>query len=190
MTFSRAPLAVAFALTLAGCSGPLLGADVTEPKLCLMLQAVTIPAAPAIPTGVTVPDQTVTWTGDLDVGSSIPGLDKAGAVTGAIHMLSLTTAASPATTDLSSITSASVAVTDATGNALSFMHYTRPTPVTTPSELDMVLDDDLNLLDELQGGVLHYTITFAGLPPTTAWTADIETCFSAHLTIDALKALQ
>jgi hypothetical protein len=190
VTTARASLALAFALGLTGCSGPLVGADLDEPKICFALRSETVPAPPPIPPGSTVPEQTVTWSGDLDIGSSIPGLSKQGAVTGNIYMLSLSTIADPAGTDLSGITSASVAVTDAAGTTVTFMHYARPSPVTTPGEIDMVLDQNLNLLDELEAGVLHYSITFKGLPPPTAWTADIETCLSAHLTIDALKALQ
>ena len=102
-------------------------------------------------------------------------------------MLSLTTTGS---TDLSSVSSADVALVDAAGQPTSFMSYTRPTPVTTPDALDMKLDQDLNLLDAVQGGQLHYRITFKGLPPSSSWTADIETCLSAHLTVDALKAMK
>ena len=188
MTTPRASLIASLALTLAGCSGPLVGADIDEPRICLVMKSQTVPGAP-IPAGLVglIPDQTVTWAGDLDLGSKLPGLDKQGAVTGSIRMLSLTTTGS---TDLSSITSAQVALVDAAGQSTTFMSYTRPTPVTTPDVLDMKLDQDLNLLDKLEGGLLHYSITFKGLPPPTSWSADIETCLSAHLTIDALKAMK
>ena len=186
MTAARASLALVFAVAVAGCSGPLVGADIDEPRICFTLQSETIPA----PLGSTAPLQAATWTGELDLGSAIPGLSKPGAVTGAIHMLSLTATADPASTDLSGIASASVAVTDASGQTIPFMHYTRPQTVTNPSEIDMVLDQDLNLLQDQQAGILHYRITFQGQPPPAAWTADIQTCVSAHLTVDALKALQ
>ena len=186
MTTARASLVASLALALAGCSGPLVGADIDEPRICLVMKSQTVPGAP-IPTGLVIPDQTVSWDGDLDLGSKIPGLDKQGAVTGSIRMLSLTTTGS---TDLSSVTSADVALVDAAGQPTSFMSYTRPTPVTTPDALDMKLDQDLNLLDAVQGGQLHYRITFKGQPPPTSWTADIETCLSAHLTVDALKAMK
>ena len=186
MTTPRASLVASLALALAGCGGPLVGADIDEPRICLVMHSQTVPGAP-IPGGVVLPDQQVSWEGDLDLGSKIPGLDKQGAVTGSIHMLSLTTTGS---TDLSSVSSADVALVDAAGQPTSFMSYTRPTPVTTPDALDMKLDQDLNLLDEVQGGLLRYRITFKGQPPPTSWTADIETCLSAHLTIDALKAMK
>ncbi|GEJ56050.1 hypothetical protein [Anaeromyxobacter diazotrophicus] len=188
MTLARASLTLAFALALAGCS-PLVGATIDEPRICLLMQSQTIPAAPALPAGVVMPDQQVTWQGDLDLNSVLPGLDKPGAITGAIHVLSLTATATPATTDLSPITYASAAVVDGAGTPTVFMHYDRPSPVTKPYEIDLALDQDLNLLDQLQGGVLHYQITFKGQPPSNAWTADIETCFKAHLTLDALKVM-
>ena len=184
MTTLRASLVASLALALAGCGGPLVGADIDEPRICLVMHSQTVPGAP-IPVGLVLPE--VSWEGDLDLGSKLPGLDKQGAVTGSIRMLSLTTTGS---TDLSSVTSADVALVDAAGQATSFMSYTRPTPVTTPDVLDMKLDQDLNLLDNLQAGLLHYRIPFKGLPPSISWTADIEPCLSAHLTVDALKAMK
>jgi hypothetical protein len=184
VTTARASLVASLALALAGCSGPLVGADIDEPRICLVMHSQTVPGAP-IPAGVVLPE--VAWEGDLDLGSKIPGLDKQGAVTGNIHMLSLTTTGS---TDLSGVSSADVALLDAAGQPTTFMSYTRPTPVTTPDVLEMKLDQDLNLLDQVQAGLLRYRITFKGLPPPADWTADIETCLSAHLTIDALKAMK
>ncbi|HYS80724.1 MAG TPA: hypothetical protein VEM76_08435 [Anaeromyxobacteraceae bacterium] len=186
MTTARPSLVASLALALAGCSGPLVGADIDEPRICLVMHSQTVPGAP-IPTGMLLPEQAVTWEGDLDLGSKLPGLDKDGAVTGSLRMLSLTTTGS---TDLSSISSADVALVDAADQPTTFMSYTRPTPVTTPEVLDMKLDQDLNLLDALQSGLLRYRITFKGQPPPTSWTADIETCLSAHLTVDALKAMK
>jgi len=183
---TRASLVASLAFAVAGCSGPLVGADIDEPRICLVMKSQTVPGAP-IPAGPGLSEQTVVWDGDLDLGSKIPGLDKQGAVTGDLHMLALTTTGS---TDLSNVSSADVALVDAAGNATSFMSYTRPTPVTTPDVLDMKLDQDLNLLDAIQSGLLHYRITFKGLPPQSSWTADIETCLSLHLSIDALKAMK
>jgi hypothetical protein len=54
----------------------------------------------------------------------------------------------------------------------------------------MVLDQDLNLLDRLQGGNLHYAITFHGAPPQVAWTADVESCLSASITLDGLELMK
>ena len=189
MATARTLLALAFALTLAGCGGPLVGVHLEETRICLVRQSQTVPGT-HLPAGAVVADQAVTWEGDVDVGSVIPGLTTAGAVTGSIHVLSLTATAVPATTDLSGVSSAAVAVVDSAGQAATFLHYTRPQPVTTTSAIDMVLDQDLNMLDELQGGLLHYRVRFTGQPPSNDWTADIETCLSADLTVDALKALQ
>lgn len=182
---TRASLALApvLALALGGCS-PLVGGTIDESRICLAMQSQTIPGA-VLPGGL--PAQTVSYDGSLDVGSKIPGLDKPGAVTGSIHALSLTTTANPSTTNLAVIDSAEVDVLDASGNATKIMHYTRPAGVTTATELDMVLDQDLDLLPEMQAGALRYRITFTGHPPSNSWTADIETCLSAHLTVDALK---
>jgi len=179
-TRSLVPAALAL-LALSGCSDPLLFASVEETRICLTLPAQDISAAPPIG------DQTVTWSGDLDVGSKIPGLDHPDAVTGSIKMLSLTTAGS---TDLSGVAEADVTVNDTNGQATPFMHYTRPAAPTDPTKLEMVLDQDLNLLDRLQAGSLHYTITFTGAPPQVAWTAEVESCFSVRVTVDALKLMK
>lgn len=184
---TRASLALAplLALALGGCS-PLVGGTLDESRLCLAMQSQTIPGA-VLPGGG--PAQTVSYDGSLDVGSKIPGLDKPGAVTGNVQALSLTTTANPASTNLATIDSAEVDVLDAAGNATKIMHYTRPAGVTTTTELDMVVDQDLNLLPDLLAGsgALRYRITFTGHPSSNSWTADIETCLSAHLTVDALK---
>lgn len=177
---------VAALTLLAGCGGPLLGAQIDESRLCLVLPSQTVPAAPTAPPGAVVPEQTVTWEGDVDVGSVIPGLSD-GTVTGSIHALSLTTTANPATVDLETISAADVEVIDASGKATAIMHYTRPDPATPTDHLDMTVGQDVNLLPQLKGGVLQYRITFKGLPPRTTWTADLETCLSANVTIDALE---
>jgi hypothetical protein len=164
----------------AGCGDPLFFAQVKETRLCLALDNRSVPAAPA-----GVGTQTVTWSGDLDLGSKFPGLDKKDAVSGAIRMLSLSVNGS---TDLGGVTAADVTVSDAAGAPQSFMHFAPPSA--SPTVLAMTLDQDLNLLDRLQSGVLHYTITFSGTPPTTAWTAEVDTCLSLDVTIDALKAMK
>jgi len=167
----------------AGCGDPLFFAQVKETRLCLALDNRSVPAAPA-GVGVLGP-QTVTWSGDLDLASKFPGIDQKDAVTGSIRMLGLSVAGS---TDLGGVTSAEVSVSDASGASTAFMHYTPPSA--SPTDLIMTLDQDLNLLDRLESGVLHYTITFSGTPPTTAWTAEIDTCLSLDVTIDALKAMK
>lgn len=174
------PAALAL-LALSGCSDPLLFAAVEEQRICLLLPAQDVPAAP--PVG----DQTVSWEGDLDLGAHIPGLDRPDAVKGSLKMLSLTTTGS---TDLSSITAAEVAVTDEAGQMTAFMHYTRSAAPADPTRLEMVLDQDLNLLDRLQGGNLHYAISFHGAPPQVAWTADVESCLSASITLDGLELMK
>jgi hypothetical protein len=126
----------------------------------------------------------VTWAGDLDLGSKVPGLDRPNAVKGSIRMRSLDVLA---TTDLSGVREATVTLLDGAGNPTTFMHYVPPGPA--PGDLAMALDQDLNLLDHLDGGVLHYKIDFTGTPPTTGWNADVESCLSLDLTIDALQAM-
>jgi hypothetical protein len=170
-------------LLAAGCGDPLFFAQVQETRLCLALANRSVPAAPAA--AAALGPQTVTWAGDLDLGSKFPGIDKKDAVSGSIRMLSMTVSGS---TDLAGVSSAAVTVSDAAGAPTAFMHYAPPSPA--PDQLVMTLDQDLNLLDRLQSGVLHYTITFTGTPPTTAWTADIESCLSLDVTIDALKAMK
>jgi len=179
-TRSLVPAALAL-LALTGCGDPLLFASVEETRICLTMPAQDMPAAPPIG------DQTVTWSGDLDVGANIPGLDHPDAVTGSIKMLSLTTAGS---TDLSGVAGADVTVTDANGQAIPFMHYTRSAAPAEPTKLEMVLDQDMNLLDLLRAGNLHYTITFNGAPPQVAWTADVDSCFSVRITVAGLKLMK
>jgi hypothetical protein len=48
----------------------------------------------------------------------------------------------------------------------------------------------VNLLEHLDAGVLHYRIDFTGTPPTTAWSADVQSCLSLDVTIDALEAMK
>jgi hypothetical protein len=180
-TTRLAPLALAVlaAAALAGCGDPLFFAEVKEERICLALPDRTVPAAPG-----GIGEQTVTWSGDLDLGSQIPGLDRPG-VTGSIRMLSMTVAA---TLDLSGVTQADVSVSDAAGAATPFMHLARP--ALAPERLDMALDQDLNLLDRLRDGALRYDIAFRGTPPTQAWGATIETCLAVEVKVDALKAMQ
>jgi len=170
-------------LVLAGCGDPLFFAQVKEERICLAMQDRTVPAAPAA--AALIGPQTVTWAGDLDLGSKIPGLDKRNAVKGNIRMLSLDVLA---TTDLSGVREATVTLLDGAGNPTTFMHYVPPGPA--PGDLAMTLDEDVNLLDRLDGGVLHYKIDFTGTPPTTDWAADVQSCLSLDVTIDALEAMK
>ena len=178
-------LAPALLLT-AACGDPLFFAQVKEERLCLALANRSVPAAPAVVAAFG--PQTVTWTGDLDLGSKFPGLDKKEAVKGSINMLSMAVTASTGT-DLSGVTTAEGAVADAAGVSTTFMHYV---PSGEAGKLSMTLDQgqDLNLLDQLDGGVLHYAVTFSGTPPTTDWNAEIESCLTLDVTIDALKAMK
>jgi hypothetical protein len=170
-------------LAAAGCGDPLFFAQVKEEKICLALQDRSVPAAPEV--AAALGPQTVTWAGDLDLGSKVPGLDKRNAVKGSIRMVSLDVLA---TTDLSGVRDATVTILDGAGNPTTFMHY--EPPGTAPGDLAMKLDQDLNLLDHLDGGVLHYKIDFSGTPPTSDWRADVQSCLSLDITIDALEAMK
>lgn len=188
MTSLRA-FAAAALVALAACSGPLVGGTVDENRLCLLMKSQTVPGAPPAVSAV-LGAQEVTLEATLDLGSKIPGLDRPDAVTGEIRLLSLTALADPPSTDLGGVDTAEVSIVDAAGAATQVMHYARPAGTTTTSSLAMTQDANPNLLPELQGGALRYRITFKGVPPPTAWTADVETCFSAHLTLDALKLMK
>jgi hypothetical protein len=149
------------------------------------MRSQTVPGAP--PAAAALGAQEVTLEASLDLGSKIPGLDRPDAVTGDLRLLSLTALADPPSTDLGGVETADVAIVDAAGVTTQVMHYARPAGTTTTSTLAMTQDADPNLLPVLQGGALRYRITFKGVPPPTAWTADVETCLAAHLTLDALK---
>jgi hypothetical protein len=170
-------------LLAAACGDPLFFAQVKEERLCLALANRSVPAAPLVVAALG--PQTVTWTGDLDLGSKFPGLDEKDGLEGSIRVLSMAVTGS---TDLSGVTDAQVTVTDAAGASTPFMRYV-PTPGAALDRLAMTAEQDLNLLDRLDRGVLHYSISFTGTPPTTAWTAEIENCLTLDVTIDALEAM-
>ena len=70
-------------LLAAACGDPLFFAQVKEERLCLALANRSVPAAPVVPASVAALfPASVTWTGDLDLGSKFPGLDKKDAVKG------------------------------------------------------------------------------------------------------------
>ncbi|HEX9289728.1 MAG TPA: hypothetical protein VF904_09395 [Anaeromyxobacteraceae bacterium] len=169
------------ALSAAGCGDPLFFAEVEEKRICITQLGQPIPAAPA-----GVGPQSVHWEGDFDLGSNIPGLDTS-ATTGSLRLVSVSVTGS---TDLTGITLADVTITDAAGVATDLVHYEQPPTVSDPRRLDMTVAPN-DLLERVRnGGKLHYSFAFEGSPPSTDWTADLETCMYARVMVDALKAIQ
>ncbi len=174
-------------LSAAGCGGPPLFAEIADERICVTMPAEEVPAAPA-----GIGERTVTWQGQLDVGEGVPGLDKRDATTGTIELNGLSMAS---TTDASGVAAAEVTITEADPSnpsvprVLQRSTYTRK-PGADPRKLVFEVESPArNLLPALtaQGGVLHYQVTFRGTPPTQAWTASVESCVRAHVTVDLTK---
>jgi len=184
-----APLAL-LALALAGCGDPLFFADVEDRQICLQLPTETIQG-----TGVNLGTQQFEfkWENDFDLGSQVPGLGDSG-TTGSIHVLALDVNSS---TDLGLIDHAEVDVSDASGQLEPFMDYAKGSAgsmtfdaASGTYDLSMAMAKDLDIFARLEGGRVHYAITFAmnGVPPTSSWTASVTTCFNAKVKIDFLQA--
>jgi hypothetical protein len=193
----KTALIASTALVLAGCGDPLFFGEVEEPKICFRLPAASVPAAPALPPGApAIPSQTVESSGELDLGSQIPGLDQKG-TTGSLRLLSLSISSSA---DALSHIDAAEADLPAPGGALApFVDFSRTPSVGsyTPNAdgsatIDMKLAPDTELFQAVfaNGGKLPYRIALTGTPPTVAWTVAVDFCMYAKLKVDVLQAVK
>jgi hypothetical protein len=180
----RTALFASVALALSGCGDPLFFAEVEDRQICMTLPGQTIPKAPA-----GIGEQTVSWQGNLDLGSAIPGLGEKG-TTGTIKSVSLRV---NSTTDMSVIRHADVKLSALDGETPTrYMHYdVQEQQAADPALLNMTIDDDIDLFERLAGGKkIDYTISFTGQPPTVDWTADITACMSAKVKLDPLEMMK
>ena len=172
----RSYLLAPLALLASACGDPLFFAQVQDPRVCVQVANETIPAAPAGVAG------SVTWQGQFDLGSQIPGLDQSG-TTGTVSMLSFEV---QSTTDMSGISEVMVDLPSvASGH---YIDYTQAPPVQDPNSILMTPTQNANLLPALtDGGLLPYSITFTGSPPTVDWQADLTVCVSVSVEVNFLK---
>jgi len=172
----RSHLLVPLALLASACGDPLFFAQIQDPQVCVQVANETIPAAPAGVAG------SVTWQGQFDLGSQIPGLDQSG-TTGAISMLSFQI---DSTTDMSGISQVAVQLPSvASGD---YIDYTQTPPVKDPNTILMTPTQNVNLLPALtNGGILPYSLTFTGSPPTVDWQANLTVCVSVSIEVNFLK---
>ncbi len=166
------------ALPIAGCGDPLFFAEVEEERVCLTIHGQEVPASEAGGQSVKLED-------DVDLGSKIPGLDNG--ATGSLHLLSLEVTAS---TDLSGVHSAAVSMSPVGSAPTNVASYTQPATMPDPKKVSFTVDGNQDLFQSIQSGKLHLAIEFAGAPPSTPWSADVDVCLSARIMIDALKAIQ
>lgn len=187
----RTNLALGLALlSAAGCGGPLVGADVEVPRICVTVHGQTVPAAP-----VGLGQQTVSWDGQIDLSEVLADFSKKGATTGEVRTLEVSMTS---TTDMSMLSSAALDVlepdpADSTGHAMRTLQhasYTRPQLVADPNRVDFVVEQPPgNLLGVMlaNGNVIQYHARFTGTPPTTPWSTDVMACVYTHVTVDLTK---
>ena len=183
----RTALIASLALALAGCGDPLFFAEVEDRQICMTMPSQNIPGTGVNP-GL-IGERTATWTGSLDLGSAIPGLDTKG-TTGNIKTISLRVN-SP--TDMGVIRYADVRLSGLDGQEpTAYMHYDAAEQTSADSHvLPMTIDADIDLFSRLAGGKqIEYVIEFTGHPPTQDWTADVTACMSAKVKIDPLEAIK
>jgi len=167
-------------LFAAGCGDPLFFAQVSDSKVCFVVDNESVPAAPS-----GIGPVSVNWNGSFDL-SSIPGHGRQD-TTGNVTMLSLEI---DSTTDMSGITNVVVALPGIVSG--DYIDYTQATP---SSDLTSILmtptQPNVNLLSALtNGGTLPYSITLTGSPPTVAWQANITACVSVNLEVNLAEAAE
>jgi hypothetical protein len=185
------------ALSLAGCGGPLVYADLEDQEICFVKPNQSVPALD-IPSNIPVPaDTPVDFADDLDLSDGVPGLDKKGAVTGILQITSLSMHSQ---TSMDQLDSGSFDLSDVATPGTSLQHISYAKPAGTAAPVNdvtfVVAQPSANLVDPLTGssGKLHFSAEFRGKPPTKTdlggadhWNVDITVCVYAKVKVDATK---
>jgi hypothetical protein len=161
-------------------------AAVEEKRICFTQPAATVRGVPPAIVEA-LGQQTATWEGSLDLGAHVPGLEGKG-TTGTIALLSLTVNSGA---DLRGIRSARLEVAGASGEQWQpALEYAPPETGAAADSLELDPIQQVDLFPIVHdGGQLRFRLTLTGSPPAADWGADLVTCMSADLKVDALKAL-
>jgi hypothetical protein len=185
--------AVASLLLLAGCSGPLLFAELEIPEFGITLPAQTFPASTSDPSYWCAPDRSDCITTDFvyDIGSEVDLLDE-DAVEYELRLtgLAITLDTTAAGTDLRGVRSALIEVFPPNGDAaVAVASYVRSPANPAPTSLALAGDASIDLAPFVDAGQVHIRIKMSYDAPTPEFTADVRTVFYLRVKLDYGKAL-
>jgi hypothetical protein len=155
-----------------GCGG-----TVEIPRICFKQAGLAVLGSPA---GVNVETPPVSFR--IDITNQIPLLRTNTSDTDLrVDQVTITPVAGT-TPDLSGIQTAKVQAQSPSGQAVDVVRYQRDPAAPPPAAI--VLDGATrNIAPDLVSGQANLSFTLSGQPPTTGWTADVETCMHATASV-------
>ena len=166
------PFGVSFAVLASLALG--CGATVEVPRICFTESGLVVPGSPA-GGDVTTPPFPV------DLTNQIPLL-RPGNTDTDLRVDSVTITPVAGAPDLSGIQTAKVAVQPASGPAVDLVQYQR-NPAAPPPTALVLEGSGGDITPYLVSGRANLVLTLSGTPPSTTWTADVETCLHGEASV-------
>jgi hypothetical protein len=178
--------ALAAALLLAACEGPLLHAELEVPDVRLTLPSQQLPgstAAGVVPCAPGAPPPCAATELTFDVGAEVPVVNEPN-VTYHLRLTSVAIRlAATSAGDLGGVESVRILVVDPrSGDATPVASYLRTDP--TPREIRVAGTSDLDLRGHLQAGALRLRVELTFDRATPAFQADVETGYALDAKVD------
>lgn len=178
---ARTLLASSLALTLAGCGGPVLFAELEMPSVAVTLPQYSFPGAPA---GVTVREDIV-----VDVGANVPLVNEPNVEFDLrLSRMTLVLDTSGPMSNFDDIESVTITALAPAGSGLVdlvLLAYTNPHTATNVTRITATSETDADLKPYLSAGQLNIKAEYTGggLPLST-WTADLTAEFWMKVKLD------
>jgi hypothetical protein len=170
----RASIAL-FTFAALACLALGCGGTVEIPRICFKQAGLAVPGSPV---GGSVASPSFS----IDLTNQIPLLRTNTSDTDLrVDQVTITPVAGT-TPDLSGIQTATMQAQPATGSAVDVVRYQR-NPAAPPPAAIVLGGDTVNLEPYLVAGRANLSVTLAGQPPATGWTADVETCLHARANV-------